>query len=985
MQETLKETVKSNSNMEDSMMKRYLMIFLAACAASVSCHKVTVQEPQPEQPQFEDVREVTIEAGTLSKTVLAGDKVMWEGGDEIALIFNHATDAPHVNKTFANEEKEQSSERAIFRGLVPNSVTVENGYKDLGYAVYPESAILENGTFSHTLPAEQEALKDGSFASGLNLSSAALALSEMGEGGSTKTDFLSALSILRLDLTSDIESVTLTGTAPLAGTAPLQMYYNAENEEDVDNGRLLVAEGEWSNASPAVTLKPANGDATFTDGTYNILVWPGKQEGLTITVKFKNLGEYEKASSISTAKPATFKPAKYYKLKFANSEELVVEEIIGRLEDVENNLPNIDDVEANVDALLAQIQSVTLMTEFLDNAAYASYGTFNNGMQKLDVVLDYIVKPEAAAEALIEKFRADPSTVSGLLRYTNSSGNRVYQDLSVNDLSLSEAGFGKYLTAKISASGIPNSFYEGTTDVSVALNIASNKTEILSDFANLVPKAGNAISGSYLKNIPVIPGSRVVIPFNFAVSDAEASYTVEVSATKNVEWATVSYNTDFRTGNLSVQLDEAQPVANQTVTLNLTVGSEVVSHEFTFVDSGSNIQFVDPGKVDYIGGDIALEVITTNIKNYMLSCSGAGVSQSGNIFTFSENTGAERPVTVECQATISGVSLNYYKTISLVQKAVGTSLSRTYYTNGQKVVLNQANASGCSYYFNIVILGDGYKKKDLAVGGKFERSARSAMDSFFSIEPYKTFMNRFNVYMVAYESTDEGTDIKSSGINKNTYFGSYCQGGGNTAAYVADTAPVINAVKAAVGSGDAQYYRSIAILLVNTDEQAGSTGYPFRDYKSGWANGYASFSIAVLAANSTGTNGLVKHEAGGHAFGRLADEYYTNGTTASSANKTDLSNWHAKGWYWNVNPNNTSNYYKFTNSAYTSEQVGYIEGAWGYQYGMYRPTQGGMMQGSTGVFNAPSRHAIYHRIITESEGANAYSWSKFLDYDQKNR
>ena len=49
------------------------------------------------------------------------------------------------------------------------------------------------------------------------------------------------------------------------------------------------------------------------------------------------------------------------------------------------------------------------------------------------------------------------------------------------------------------------------------------------------------------------------------------------------------------------------------------------------------------------------------------------------------------------------------------------------------------------------------------------------------------------------------------------------------------------------------------------------------------------------------------------------------------------------------------------------------------------PTQGGMMQGSTGVFNAPSRHAIYHRIITESEGQNAYSWSKFLSYDQKNR
>lgn len=972
-------------------MKRYFMIFLAATAAMVSCHKEPVQGPQGEQTQYEDAREVTIEAGTLSKTVLAGDEVWWEGGDEIALVFNHATAAPHVNKTFVNEEKTLSSERAIFRGLVPNDVTVENGYNDLGYAVYPKSAILENGIFSHTLPVEQVALADestkfASFASGLNLSSAAIALSEMGEGGSTKTDFRSALSILRIVLTSDVKSVTLTGTAPLAGTAPLQI----KNADDADNGRLLVAEGDWSDdASTLVTLKPANGAETFTDGTYNILVWPGTQEGLTITLEFKNLGEYEKASSISTTKPATFKPAKYYKLNVANSEELVVEDITDRLGDIENNLPDLYEVEENAEILLSRIQSVTLFTEYLNNSAYAQYGEFNNGLQKLDLQLDYIIKPESAAEALVEAFQDDHSIVEGLLMYSNASGDDVFAELGVNDLTLADAGFGKYVSAKIDAGGVPKAFYEGSINASVALNIKSNKTEILSDFANLVPRAGSAISGSYLKNIPVIPGTRVVIPFNFAVANSSAPYTVKVASTENVDWATVNYNTDFRTGNLSVQINADNAIESQNVTLALTIGegenAEVVSHTFTFVDSGSRIDFVDPGKMDYVGGEIALEVTTTNIKNYMLSCSGAGVSQSGNLFTFTENTGAERTVNVECQATISSVSLNFYKSITLAQKAYGTTLTRTYYSNGQKLVLNQANASGCSNYFNIVILGDGYQKKDLAVGGKFERSARSAMDSFFSIEPYKSFKDRFNVYMVAYESADEGTDIKSSGIEKNTYFGSYCQGGGNTAAYVADTAPVINAVKAAVGSSDAQYYRSIAILLINTDEPAGSTGYPFRDAKSGFANGYASFAIAALAANSTGTNGLVKHEAGGHAFGRLADEYYTNGNTASSDNKTDLSNWHAKGWYWNVNHSNLGNYYKFTNSAYSSSEVSYIEGAWGYEYGMYRPTQGGMMQGSTGVFNAPSRHAIYHRIITESEGANAYSWSKFLEYDKVNR
>ena len=958
-------------------MKRYYMLFLAAVAAFVSCQESPLQEPvvEPEQNPQEEMLDIKLEAGIVSKTVLDGTTVLWEKGDQLALVFNHETEAPHVNKSLVSSLTEETAAVANFNGRIPTSISEENGYEDLGFAVYPHDAVAEDGSIVHNLPAVQTAKANGSFPSGCNLASTALSLADFREDGKAEANFTSAMSLLRLALSEDIESVTLTGTAPLTGVAPVQ----------VNEGTLVIdAEGTWSNESTSVAIQPAEG-ASFESKTYNVLVWPGTHNGLTIKVNFKNLGEYVKTSS----KAMTFKPAKYYNLNFKNTEELVVEEVEVKLDDLEQNLPNLDQLEENVAALLAQVQSVTLMTEYLDNSAYAPYGIFNNGLQKLDVALDYIVKPESAAQALVDAFQADPSVVKGVLGYRKSNGFEDAGEMTVNDLVLSDGPFGKYVTASISASSISKDFYDGKYGASVALQIKSGKTEILSDFANLVPKAGSAISGSYLKNIPVIPGARVVIPFNFAVSDASASYTVKVASTENVDWATVNYNTDFRTGNLSVQINGAKAIESQNVTLALTIGdgenAEVISHTFTFVDSGSRIDFVDPGKMDYIGGQMTLDVTTQNIKNYMLSCSGAGVSQSGNVFTFTENTGAERTVNVECQATISSVSLNFYKSITLTQKAYGTSLSKTYYTNGQKVVLNQATAAGCSYYFNIVILGDGYQKKDLAVGGKFEKSAKSAMESFFSIEPYKSFKDRFNVYMVAYESADEGTDIKSNGIEKDTYFGSYCQGGGNTAAYVADTAPVINAVKAAAGSGDAQYYRSIAILLINTDENAGSTGYPYRSATSGFVNGYSSFAIAALAANSTGTNGLIKHEAGGHAFGRLADEYYTNGNTASSANKADLSNWHAKGWYWNVNPSNSGNYYNFTNSAYSSSEVSYIEGAWGYQYGIYRPTQGGMMQGSTGVFNAPSRHAIYHRIITESEGANAYSWSKFLDYDQKNR
>ena len=942
----------------------------------------------PDNPQM---RLVTVKAKTaVTKTVLSYDDaekklaVLWEDADAIAMVFNHAEKGSYVCGLAT--ELEEPNSVARFKGSLDKDVTPEAGYDETGFAVYPAAAVDDDGSIVFSLPEEQIAGKDGGLASGLNISSGNVSLKKIVAKGEADANFSNACSILRFTLADNVTSMSLAGTSNFSGQAPLLL--------DGDGKLIVDSDGTWTEGSTKVTLVPSDGEECFQNGVvYNLLVWPGEHTSLTLSLTYKNIGEFSK----TTPKEVTLESSKFYTLNFnPSSEELLVplydmfDTVIGGLTDFEGSL---EDTESDVAGLLSQIQSVTLMTEYLDNSVYAYYSVFNNGRQNHEISLDYIIRPESAAEALVEAFQSDRSIVKGLLGYTKDNKFELTStELAVNDLILNEDDkFGVYVTAKVSAAGLDKDFYDGKKSASVALQVKSARTDMVSEFANLIPKAGSAISGSYLENIKVIPGARAVIPFSYAVSDMTAPHSLKVVGYENVVAASLNYNDQFRTGNLSVTIDESKPIESQNVTISLTVGAgenaEEVERQFTFVDSGARIGFTDPGKIDYIGGDVTLEVVTQNIKNYMLSCSGAGVSQSGNVFTFSQNNGQERYVNVECQATVEGVSLNYYKSITLTQKAFGTSLSRTYYTNGQKVVLNQANASGCSNYFNIVILGDGYQKKDLAVGGKFERSARSAMDSFFSVEPYKSFKDRFNVYMVAYESTDEGTDVESSGVTRNTYFHSYCKGGGNTAAYVSDAGAqtVVNVVKSAVGSGDAQYYRSIALLLVNTDEQSGSTGYPYRNYNSSFVNGYSSFAIAVFAANSTGTNGLVKHEGGGHAFGRLADEYYSNGNTASSSNKTELSNWHAKGWYWNVNPNNTSNYYMFTNSAYSSSEVGYIEGGWGYQYGMYRPTQGGMMQGSTGVFNAPSRHAIYHRIITESEGAGAYSWARFLEYDQRNR
>lgn len=982
------------------MKKIYILfIALAALVLTQSCTDegglnppVQPENPElpqsPELPQDKDsldfpavqdstaaslLKDVSVTADMgQTRSVIHGAEVKWEDGDEIALVFTHPSAGCHVASLSTQIEDKVPVSRAVFSGQMSSEVCVASGYDALGYTVYPSSAVQEDGSVVYTLPAEQIAGEDGSMAAGLNLSSGIVSLASIDETGSASSRFRNACSVLKFTLADDVVSFTLTGTSPFAGTAPLAAIMDPESD---DAGRLVLMQETWEGASASVTLKPS-GDC-FKDGVaYNLLIWPGTHESLTLTVNYKEFGEVSK----TTKKTLTFEASKFYTLNFnADSESLVTElrngldSVIGGLTEFEGDLGSAESGAAGLAGLLSQIQSVALMTEYLDNSTYASYVDFASYKDKHDITLDYVVRPVAAAQKLVDSYA---EALAAVVYY--KSGDFGFAQLPVVSASLD----GDVMSVTFDADGISDKFYKGEMAAELALQISDGNTELLSDFAKLVPKIGSSIGGSYMDGISVVPGARVIIPFNFALADPSGAYSLTVHGYENVDGASVSHNKDFRTGTLSVDISGTKPVESQNVTLVLDADGEKIYRTFTFADKGARINMSVSGAVDYIGGDAVVNVTTQGLGDGFLTLiGGPGVSQSGNVFTFSENSGSERTASVEY--SVSAGSLQYVKYATITQRAVGTSLTKTYYSNGQKVTLNAANA-GCSNYFNIVILGDGYKKKDLAVGGKFERSARSAMDSFFAVEPYKTFKYRFNVYMVAYESAEEGTDIRSAGVTKNTYFNSYCQGGGNTSAYVDGPDMVVNAVKSAVGSSDAQYYRSIAILLVNTDENAGSTGYPFRDYNSGFVNGYASFAIAVLAANSTGTNGLVKHEAGGHAFGRLADEYFNGGGTADSSNKTDLSNWHRKGWYWNVNPYNTGNYYKFTNSAYSSDQVGFIEGGWGYRYGMYRPTQGGMMQNNNGVFNAPSRHAIYHRIITESEGESAYSWSKFLEYDKKN-
>lgn len=954
-------------------MKRILMIF-AATAAIVSCRKGE-ELTQPQAP------EVTITAKHLKTVIDDKGSVTWDGDEMISVLFAHTNGKEYHVETYENEN--EAGETAMFVGTIKSHVKTSSGWKDAAYCVCPSSSVKNTGKVEHVLPAEQyaHASVPGSFDTGLNLSYAKLSLENIEKKSQDAVMFQNALSVLRLVPGSgDITSITINGSAPLAGTAPMVF--------DKDN--LVVETGsDWAESRNSVVLRPSGGNECFTEGvTYNILVYPGAHSSFSVTLNYKEYGDYTK----SLKQAPTLMPAKYYTIGFTSDSEMIITEIQKDLTGIETNLPSLDQLEEDVASLLNQVQSVSLLTEYLDNAAYARYAQMTHSKQKLDVSLDYIVKPESAAEALVEAYALDSKVVSALLGYGKGAGLEIQSDpLAVKELILREIdGIGKVVTATVDASTFDNKFYDGTWSAAVALQIKSGRTDVISDFANLVPKAGSIITGSYLSNIPAVPGARVVVPFSYAVSGDDSPYTLTVTDSHGVDLDKVSVNNNdnFKTGNLIVNFDEGA-IQTPSVTLNLTVGEgankEEITQVFTFVDNGARINLTPSvQKVDYVGGEVTIDVQLQNLTGIgMLGHhSGDFLSYDSNsgIFTVYENTAANER-TAQAKYTITVGSLEYEKYVTLAQYEKNHPLQKPYYADGE---VKRLQSSSYSTPLNIVIVGDGYKKMNLMKdNGKFERNAQSAVKEFFKIEPFASFKDRFNVYMVAYSSEHEGPRLQveleegESAPVHNTKFGTSYKGASNT--YIDCNKDIVQSVvRNDVGlDTDAEYYRTIVILLVNTELYLGSTDYTHQTTSNDSGDGYGSMGIAMVASSHMGTEDLIRHEAGGHAFGRLGDEYDVNWYTKDLVNQR-----HSVGFYWNVSTN-TSTWAEFTNNGYTSDEVTYDLYCGGQ---LYRSTRmKGMMYETSGKFNAVCRKLIYERIIKQTQGASAYSFANFKAYDQKNR
>lgn len=284
---------------------------------------------------------------------------------------------------------------------------------------------------------------------------------------------------------------------------------------------------------------------------------------------------------------------------------------------------------------------------------------------------------------------------------------------------------------------------------------------------------------------------------------------------------------------------------------------------------------------------------------------------------------------------------------------------------------------------NVVLMGDAFSDRQIA-DGTYEKVMQQAADAFFSEEPYASFRDMFNVYYVNAVSQNEGY-FDGGETAFSCYFGEGTRVGGKDGL-------CMQYAQAAFNFTDEQMQDVLIIVMMNSTRYAGTC---WMYYNMGYTSDYGrGTSVAYFPIGTTYEDlaTILHHEAGGHGFAKLNDEYAYEYMGMIPANEIrDEQNMRENyGWGKNTDyiPDPARVYWsKFiADSRYASENIGVYEGACTYWTGAYRPTENSIMNDNTGGFNAPSREAIYYRIHKLAYGESwTYDYEEFVNWDLNQR
>jgi hypothetical protein len=276
-------------------------------------------------------------------------------------------------------------------------------------------------------------------------------------------------------------------------------------------------------------------------------------------------------------------------------------------------------------------------------------------------------------------------------------------------------------------------------------------------------------------------------------------------------------------------------------------------------------------------------------------------------------------------------------------------------------------------------MGDAYSDRAIS-DGTYDADMRFLYQNLFTEEPFKSYKKMFNVYYVNVVSMTDGYENPGSALGG--YFGEGTLVGGN------DQKCFEYALKAI---SEEAMDDALIIVAMNSNVYAGTcwmyTPISNGDYGSG-----ASIAYFPKGEDTEVFAQLLHHEANGHGFAKLADEYaYEDyGPVPSDVVNETKQFQNVHGWYKNIDFTSNKRTVRWADflddSRYANEGLGCFEGGFTYWSGVWRPTEDSIMNTNVGGFNAPCREAIYYRINKLANGDSwEYDYEDFVRYDAINR
>lgn len=292
------------------------------------------------------------------------------------------------------------------------------------------------------------------------------------------------------------------------------------------------------------------------------------------------------------------------------------------------------------------------------------------------------------------------------------------------------------------------------------------------------------------------------------------------------------------------------------------------------------------------------------------------------------------------------------------------------YGDGDMITLQEATKGAG---VNIVLMGDCFDAKDISEG-KYLQAIQDAYGYFFDIEPYLTYKDYFNVYGVFGMSPDSGMGTVNT-IREARFGSQYTLNEGVSPDFektfaAACVAPINDDVS-----------RTLVIMIENSSDYSGLCYM--------WGDGSA---VAVVPMSEDPApydfRGLVHHEAGGHGFGKLADEYiYYNSfiqTCIFECSVSEVEIMKSYGFYDNISLTGDMYSVPWSHMIYDpqySNTVDVYEGAFMHSRGVFRSEPTSCMDKNIPYYNAISREAMVKRIMDYA--GEEYSFEDFKANDKE--